>query len=336
MTSDYRANLYRVVFSLAAIYNIAFGLWACAWPRSFFDSVEIAPPNYPALWSCLGMVVGLYGVLYAYAAYRIDCAAPIISVGLAGKILGPIGWLMVINSGEWPVRTFTLIVFNDLIWWLPFGLFLLDETPTGRWLRRITPWACAAANALAALVMLFALRGGTEAISSFAERATYIAKHAVLWRTGWAIWMAAAVSLVAFFAWWGAWIRSTRWGIVACVVAILGLACDLLAESLFIGWLPARIETLAPAGSLLTGSAANGLYTIAGVILTLGTPSLHGVLRVWAWAIWTSGIALTVCTMIGSVTGMVISTTALMLLLCPWVAVFGWKLQHECHQAAAA
>jgi hypothetical protein len=58
--------------------------------------------------------------------------------------------------------------------------------------------------------------------------------------------------------------------------------------------------------------------------------------RIWAWAIWTSGIALTVCTVIGSVTGMVISTTALMLLLCPWVAVFGWKLQHECHQVAAA
>jgi len=336
MTSDYRAKLYRLVFGLAAIYDLAFGLWACRWPRSLFDSVEVASPNYPALWSCPGMVIGLYGVLYAYAAYRIDRAAPIISVGLAGKILGPIGWLMVINSGKWPLRTFTLIVFNDLIWWLPFGLFLLDETRFGKWLRRITPWACATINALAALVMLFSLRGGTEAISSFAERATYIAEHAVSWRTGWAIWMAAAVSLVAFFAWWGASIRSTRWGIVACVVAILGLACDLLAESLFTGWLPARIETLAPVGSLLTGCAANGLYTIAGVILTLATPSIHGVLRVWAWAIWTSGFALTVCTMIGSVTGMVVSTTALMLLLCPWVAVFGWKLQHECHQPAAA
>ena len=273
---------------------------------------------------------------YAYAAYRIDRAAPIISVGLAGKILGPIGWLMVINSGEWPLRTFTLIVFNDLIWWLPFGLFLLDETRSGKWLRHMTPWACATINALAALVTLFALRGGTEAASSFAERATYIAEHAVLWRSAWAIWMAAAVSLVAFFASWGAWIRPTRWSIVACAVAILGLARDLLAESLFIGWLPARIETLGPFGSLLTGGAANGLYTIAGVILTLGTPSLHGVSRILAWAIWTSGIALTVCTMIGSVAGMVISTTALMLLLCPWVAVFGWKLQHECHQVAAA
>jgi hypothetical protein len=91
--------------------------------------------------------------VYAYAASRIDRAAPIISVGLAGKILGPVGWLIVVNSGEWPLRTFTLIVFNDLIWWLPFGLFLLDKTRTGKWLRRITPWACAAIIALAALVM---------------------------------------------------------------------------------------------------------------------------------------------------------------------------------------
>jgi hypothetical protein len=60
MTSDYRAKLYRLVFGLAAIYNLAFRLWACLWPRSFFDSVEIASPNYPALWSCLGMVIGLF------------------------------------------------------------------------------------------------------------------------------------------------------------------------------------------------------------------------------------------------------------------------------------
>ena len=335
MTSDYRAKLYRLVFGLAAIYNLAFGVWACLWPRSFFDSVEIASPNYPALWSCLGMVIGLYGVLYAYAAYRIDRAAPIISVGLAGKILGPIGWVMVINSGEWPLRTFTLIVFNDLVWWLPFGLFLLDETRTGKWLRHITPWASAATNAFAALAMLFALRGGTEAVSSFAERATYIAEHETMWRVGWAIWMAAAVSLVGFYAWWGTWITSTRWVIIAYAVALLGLVCDLFAESLFIGWLPARIETVAPLGSLLTGGAANGLYTIAGVILTLSTRLLRGRLRIWAWAIWTSGFALAICTMIGSVTGMVTSTAALMSLFCPWIAVFGWKLQREYHEITA-
>ena len=136
MTSDYRAKLYRWIFSLAAIYNVGFGLWAGFWPRSFFDFVEIAPPNYPSLWSCLGMVVGLYGVLYGYAALRLDRAWPIIFVGLVGKILGPIGWFGIIHSGEWPLRTLPLVVLNDFIWWLPFALFLLDNTQIGARLRR--------------------------------------------------------------------------------------------------------------------------------------------------------------------------------------------------------
>jgi hypothetical protein len=70
--SEYRAQLYRWIFGLAAVYNIAFGLWAGLWPRAFFDWVEIVPPNYPSLWSCLGMVVGLYGILYGYAAVRLE------------------------------------------------------------------------------------------------------------------------------------------------------------------------------------------------------------------------------------------------------------------------
>ncbi len=74
------------------------------------------------------MVVGLYGLLYAYAAVRPDRAKLIIAIGLAGKILGPIGMFMAVRSGEWPLRAVTLIVFNDFVWWLPFALFLLDGT----------------------------------------------------------------------------------------------------------------------------------------------------------------------------------------------------------------
>ena len=78
------------------------------------------------------MVVGLYGLLYAYAVVRLERAFPIIAVGLAGKIFGPLGWLLAINSGQWPLRTFPLILFNDLIWWLPFGWFLLSEARTDK------------------------------------------------------------------------------------------------------------------------------------------------------------------------------------------------------------
>jgi len=324
------------MFGLAAVYNVAFGIWACFWPGALFAKLEMAPPNYPSLWQCLSMVVGLYGLLYAYAAVRLDRAKLIIAVGLAGKILGPIGMFIAVRSGEWPLRAVTLIVFNDFIWWLPFALFLLDRTRIGEGLRASAPWICAILNAAAAVAMLFVLRGGTETVSSITPRATYIAGHALLWRTGWAVWMMAGISLVGFFAWWGAWISSHRLALVALAVALTGLVCDLFAESLLIGWLPHRVDTVAPLASLLTGGAANGLYSVAGALLTLCTPALRGALCALAWAVWASGFALTIFTISGSVFGMVISTAALMTLLCPWVAVFGWQLTREKTERACA
>jgi hypothetical protein len=279
------------------------------------------------------MIVGLYGLLYAYAAVRLDRARLIIAIGLAGKILGPIGMFMAVRSGEWPLRAVMLIVFNDFVWWLPFALFLLDGTRIGETLRASAPWICAILNAAAAVAMLFVLRGGSEAVSSITQRATYIAGHALLWRAGWAVWMLAATSLVAFFAWWAAWISSHRLVFIALAVALAGLVCDLFAESLLIGWLPDRIDTVAPLASLLTGGAANGLYTVAGTLLT---PALRGALRALAWAVWASGFALTVFTISASVFGMVISTAALMTLLCPWVAAFGWQLTREKTERAHA
>jgi hypothetical protein len=139
MISAYRARLYRLIFSLAAIYNLAFGLWACLWPEAFFSWTEIAPPNYPALWQCLGMVVGLYGILYASAARDLQRARLVIAVGLLGKILGPIGFFLITAANEWPLRTVTLIVFNDLVWWLPFSLFLLDPTRLGNGFEQARP-----------------------------------------------------------------------------------------------------------------------------------------------------------------------------------------------------
>jgi hypothetical protein len=328
--------IYRLILGLAAVYNLAFGIWACFWPGGLFATLEIAPPNYPSLWQCLGMVVGLYGLLYAYAAVALQRAKLILAIGLAGKILGPIGMFTAIQSGEWPLRALTLIVFNDFVWWLPFTLFLLDGTCVGERLRESAPWTCAILNAAAAVAMLFVLRGGTEVVPNIAQRSAYIAEHALSWRAGWAVWMMAGISLVAFFAWWGGWISSHRLAFVALAIALAGLACDLFAESLLIGWLPDRIDAVAPFASLLTGGAANGLYSVAGALLTIGTPGLRGVLRVTAWAVWASGFALTMSTISGSVSGMVISTAALMTLLCPWVAGFGWKLAQEKTERSSA
>ncbi len=322
-----RAPCYRIVFGLAALYNLAFGLWAGLAPYAFFDAFHLRPPLYPAIWSCLGMVVGTYGLAYGYAALKLDRAVPFIAIGLIGKVLGPIGWVLTVRSGEWPVRTFTLILFNDLVWWLPFGLFLIDGTRIGERVRAAAAPACAVVNAVAALAILAVLRPGTELIPDVAERVAYIASHLVVWRAGWALWIAAALSLLAFYAWWGARLRRRSWALAAFLVAAAGVACDLLAESLFIGWLPERIEQVQRIGSLLTGGAANGLYTLAGIILTVQTPSLRGGLLVWTWAVWAAGVALTATAFAGSLSGMAISTSALMILFCPWAWVMGRALR---------
>ena len=108
MTGQFADRLFRLTFALAGAYNIAFGLWAVIWPQAFFSWFVLDPPRYPAIWACLGMVVGVYGLLYLHAARHLETARPIIAVGLLGKVLGPIG--MVLTFG-W---TFALLQVQTL------------------------------------------------------------------------------------------------------------------------------------------------------------------------------------------------------------------------------
>ena len=59
--------------------------------------------NHPAVFACLGMVVGLYGILYFEVARAPERGWLIAAVGLTGKVLGPIGMLWLIWTGAWPV-----------------------------------------------------------------------------------------------------------------------------------------------------------------------------------------------------------------------------------------
>jgi hypothetical protein len=325
--TPYRARLYRSIFGAAAVYNGAFGLWAGFWPRSFFTRFELTPPIYPAIWSCLGMVVGVYALGYAYAARHLDRAAPFVAIGLFGKILGPLGWIATVASGEWPVRTVTLILFNDVIWWLPFALFLLEGGRLGAAIRRSAPVACAALNLLAMIAMAAWLRFGTEIVPQAADRIGYITAHAALWRAGWCAWIAAAISLVAFYAWWGGHARDSTLAVSGVVVAVVGLMCDLSGESLLIGWLPREFDRLAPIATQLTGTAANGLYTVGGILLTLAGPPVGPRLRALTWTVWVAGGCVSASTAAGMPTAIAVSTAVLFALFCPWAVLVGRALR---------
>jgi hypothetical protein len=47
--------------------------------------------NYPQVFACLGMVIGLYGVLYLEVARVPERGWVLAAVGLTGKVLGPLG-----------------------------------------------------------------------------------------------------------------------------------------------------------------------------------------------------------------------------------------------------
>jgi len=125
-----RRSFHRGVFLAAGIYNIAWGLYAAVDPQWLFRFAGMPALNYPEIFACLGMVVGLYGIVYLEIARMPERGWLYAAIGLAGKILGPIGWLMLVVRGTWPVATIVLCATNDLIWWIPFALYLYDARAT--------------------------------------------------------------------------------------------------------------------------------------------------------------------------------------------------------------
>lgn len=109
-------------------------------PQWLFRFAAMPPLSQPAIFACLGMVVGLYGFLYLEVARRPERGWPIAAVGLAGKVLGPIGLALLIARGAWPPATIVLCLTNDVVWWIPFGLYLADAwVPYRADLRGATP-----------------------------------------------------------------------------------------------------------------------------------------------------------------------------------------------------
>jgi hypothetical protein len=119
-------RFHRIVFTAAGLYNIFWGLWSVADPQWLFRFTGMPLSNHPAVFACLGMVIGLYGVLYLGVARAPEHGWLIAAVGLAGKILGPLGMLWLIWTGTWPASALVLCVTNDFIWWIPFGVYLKD------------------------------------------------------------------------------------------------------------------------------------------------------------------------------------------------------------------
>jgi len=113
------------VLRLAAIYNLLWGAAVVLFPLVPFRWAGMIEPNYPQLFQCIGMIVGVYGIGYWIAADDPRRHWPIVLVGLLGKVFGPIGFFVSALQGTLPWIAGCTILTNDLVWWAPFVMILV-------------------------------------------------------------------------------------------------------------------------------------------------------------------------------------------------------------------
>lgn len=126
MSSGRSPRWMRTTLVLAGLYNLLWGAFIIAAPNAIFEWSGMAPPLYPQIWQCVGMIVGVYGIGYLIASRNPLRHWPIVLVGLLGKVFGPIGFLDAAAGGDLPWSFGWTIITNDLIWWAPFTLILIS------------------------------------------------------------------------------------------------------------------------------------------------------------------------------------------------------------------
>lgn len=318
-------RFYRILFALAALYNLAFGIWAGFFPLHFFHLFSLPPPLYPSIWACVGMIVGIYAIAYARVAWKPEDGDFLIALGLLGKILGPIGWLVTVRAGEWPSRTFFLVLCNDLIWWFPFLFYLLRNTPARG---RILTFLLLAVHVPACLLLL-AVR----------DIPVPILAQTFSWVLLWFLWVLSSLSLPAFLACFTLKLRrdfgTGSWIWAAFALAVIGVAFDLWGEAILLSYLPdpARSAEQIAQGlrnyNWFSAGTANGLYCLGGIFLSWiawqkgMVRGLAGIVGILAWVV---GFSLSVFGYLNHPGGIEIAGGATMALFLPWAAWVGWRL----------
>jgi hypothetical protein len=178
-------------------------------------------------------------------------------------------------------------------------------------------------HALALALMALVLAPGTEAQADPAARAAYVLAHATAWRLSWLVWMASALTLLAFHFWWARRVARLRFALLAVAVAAVGASFDLRGESLYAFALPrlaglasyrpdALADFVAAQGTAtrLTAIWANAFYTAGGVLLTARS-RLRGLAAALAWTAWAAGVALSVAGVYDTGRGMAIASAVL-------------------------
>lgn len=120
-----KKRFFSLLFKIAAIFNIAFGLTLLFEPLLFFKIFHIPQINYPFLVSLIGILISIYGYGYWVVCQNINKYPHIIVMGLLCKIVTTIGWIYHIYVGNIPLQTISINFISDIIW-IPFFIWYLQ------------------------------------------------------------------------------------------------------------------------------------------------------------------------------------------------------------------
>jgi hypothetical protein len=118
----------------AAIYSVAWGTANVIWPRRALRILGVSESGPLFAWQTVAMMVAAFAPAYWWASKNPRRHAHIVAVGLAAKVLGPLGFGWALKTRRLPLRFGLTIVRNDLVWWPAFASIVHDAAVSaGGW-----------------------------------------------------------------------------------------------------------------------------------------------------------------------------------------------------------
>lgn len=120
------AAIFKAILFAAAIYHLAWAIFAITFPESFFILAKIPVPQYIEMWQLVGLYTGVLGIGYLLAAFNPIRHWRIVLLGFTIKFIIALCFInSVLHQNENSI-VYKMITFNHLIWLPLFALILYN------------------------------------------------------------------------------------------------------------------------------------------------------------------------------------------------------------------
>lgn len=123
-------RVWKIVFSLAALFNFAVGLPLLLAPVAFYTALKQPVPTDLLSVQTAALLISVFGVGYAMVARDPAANRPVVWLGLLGKAPLPLMVWLQVQAGKASMSAFQLTL-GDLVFSILFLVFLLRTKRAG-------------------------------------------------------------------------------------------------------------------------------------------------------------------------------------------------------------